>query len=226
MIALILFTACQLGLRQGNPNQFNSEIQEDIPSIEKEEQLSEHPIYVPSLDYDFVVSGPTLSQDSSPENPIVDTTPNVIFDGTLYNPVESIYGSPNSDDETTQEIEESETTIEETTEGEDCFVEIELICGPDGWLDRLLLIQIDDEEESIWASVCEQEEQSWDYYLSEIYTYTLSSAEDLEISLCDTEDNCNNLTQEDLGIRIISNDIELEHVYTPSSNWSFSYSCP
>lgn len=217
MITLILFTACQLGLRQGNPEYFLNETQEEEHTTTKEKS-PENPSYTPSSQHDIIVSDPTLSQSSSIETPLISMTPNVQVEDELYNPIESIYGTSNSEEENPDEKEERE--------GEDCFVEIELICGPDGWVRRQLLVETDDNEYNIWSTVCETEEQSWHYQLSEIYTQTLSSGEELELSLCDTEDDCGLLAKQDLGIRIVSNDMEIENVQTPSSSWSFSYTCP
>ena len=224
MITLILFTACQLGLRQGNPEYILNETQEEVYTTTKEEQPLESPSYTPSSQGDILVSEPA-PQSSSNDTPLMSIDTHVQVEDELYNAIESIDGSPSSEEEEPEEIEEEPEEIEEI-EGESCFVEIELICGPDGWVNRQLLVETDDDEYNIWSSVCETEDQTWHYQLSEIHTKTLSSGEELELSLCDTEDNCELLTKQDLGIRVVSNDTELTNVQTPSSDWSFSYTCP
>ena len=225
MISIFLFAACQLGLTQGNPDYIYSQDSDSIPTSQKEVPLEEEssapPTKQPSVENHDI--GHIDENMEIPQEFIVADSP-LLYEDIIY---ENGISTPMLSFETTQPTsEDSDTKNEEGTSSEDetCFIELELLCGPDGWVDRQLRAQTTEEQHFFWNSSCENEDQSWDYYLSEFFTLTLNQGEELTLSLCDDEQNCDNLTEKDLGIRVLSNDSELEDIQKASS-WTFEYTC-
>ena len=221
MISIFLFAACQFGLTQGNPDYIYSQSHDNI--FETQEDIPYQDVPTPSAkQMESTHHADTTFTEGViiPDEFIVEETPkvreNIIYENGIFETPDSV--SP------LLEKEEQDSSMEESLSGDDCFVEIELLCGPDGWVDRQLYAQTDDNEHYFWNSSCENEEQSWDYYLSAFFTLTLSHGEELILSLCDEEENCGNIPSKDLGIRVFSNDSELENIQTPSA-WSFAYTC-
>lgn len=225
MFSIFFFTACQLGLTQGNPNYIYSQ----ESSHEQEEQTPAEEIAAPPSKQ--VESTDTISEmlEENIENPdefIVEEPPelseDITYEDGIFDPMLAFdTPQPIEPEETDEEIE---TSPEENGSGESCFIEIELLCGPDGWVDRQLHLQTNTEDRFFWNSSCESDEQSWDYYLSEFFTFTLNHGEELTLSLCNDDQNCDNLSSKDLGIRVLSNDSELEDIQK-ASTWSFAYTC-
>ena len=220
MISIFLFTACQIGLTQGNPDliysQDNSHQQEEqIPSQEvsppPSKQIESNQTSNIALEESIRIPNGFIPEETQ------DLYEDIIYENGIFDPIRTF--------DTSQPIEEIPTEEMETSSEDNCFIEVELLCGPDGWVDRQLHLQTDTEDRFFWNSSCENDEQSWDYYLSEFFTLTISSGEELTLSLCNDDQHCDNLSSKDLGIRVFSNDSELEDIQK-ASDWSFEYTCP
>ena len=225
MFSIFFFTACQLGLTQGNPNYiYSSEF-----SHEQEEQTPVEEISTPpskQVESTHIVGSTPDKNIETPDEFIVEEPPelyeDIIYEDGIFDPMLSFdTPHPIEPEETDEEVE---SPAEGNGSGDDCFIEIELLCGPDGWVDRQLHLQTNTEDRFFWNSSCESNEQSWDYYLSEFFTLTINDGEELTLSLCNDEQNCDNLSSKDLGIRVLSNDSELEDIQK-ASTWSFEYTC-
>ena len=243
MIGIWLFGACGFGLRPANPDMnqntdWSSE-EQGVENINETEELFEDVEALEEVTTEQQSQFGALEViQSIPQHPFEaigqenSLNPDLDNDGDGY----SINAGDCNDADNT--IFPSNTDlggdgIDQDCDGVDglstqtgCHYTIEMMCGPDGWVDMAMLIE--DKSGMMYAhnSHCEHDDQSWYYAQSETVDVYSEPGEELNLQLCENENCTSVLPHTDLGIRIRVNDTLIHERFVVEDSWSLNHVCP
>ena len=210
MIGFWLFAAGGLGLRPANP-EFSAqetqwELEEDISLLEWEEEYAEKE-ELPSLEEgDMDGDGYSLMEGDCDDS-----------DASVY---------PGAFDIPQDGVDNDCDGVDAVATEDTCTYEIEMLCGPDGWDNRWILVETATESFMEQPEVCGQNEDSWAYYDSISFSVSTATGEELNLSICADVNCLTAIPHTDMGIDVYVNEILLVEERQIEDAWMLNHVCP
>jgi hypothetical protein len=256
MIALLLLSACEIGLVQGNPEYYSTEekwteesLEEtteglsgtDIASSEEieesyenifeeedvlEEESEESKEEEDALEEEQYEEEDILEEEEEEYDPSFDMDGDgySILDGDCNDSENTIF--PGNPELSGDGIDNDCDGVDGVHSGIQCAYNIEMVCGPDGWVGRQLRIETEGGTFIDWASACQNNSQGWSYGTSEALDLQLSPGQSLTLSLCSNNDCSQTLPVRDLAVIVRVNGTLIEEMYSPDGTWGLNHICP
>ncbi|MEC7986870.1 MAG: MopE-related protein [Myxococcota bacterium] len=110
--------------------------------------------------------------------------------------------------------------------GIQCAYNVEMVCGSDGWVGRMLLVQTGSQSYFEWTNACQNHTQGWSHSTSEAFDIQLSPGGVLHLELCADSDCVNTVPPTNLGLVVKVNGTLIDHQSTLDDSWGLAHQCP